>query len=144
MKKQDFHCSFTADVTAEEAFDAINDPKAWWARCFVGQSQKVHDVFSMPFGKTWVNFEVSELIPGKKVAWLVTDCNIDFVSDKKEWKNTQVIFEIKDLGQSVEVSMTHVGLVPQIECYENCERGWNRHFGESLKKLLTEKVGSPA
>ena len=133
-----------ADVTAQKAFEAINDVKAWWARCFDGRAGSVHDVFSMPFGKTWVNFEVIELVPGRMIAWLVTDCNIDFVRNKKEWKGTTVIFDIKPLRQGVEVSMTHVGLVPQIECYENCERGWNHHFGESLRKLLTEQVGLPA
>jgi hypothetical protein len=144
MKKQDYHYSFTADVPADEAFDAINDVKAWWATCFEGHATAVHDLFSMPFGKTWVNFEVIELVPGQMVAWLVTDCNIEFVRDKKEWNGTTVIFRIKPLAQGVEVSMTHVGLVPDVECYENCERGWNHHFGESLKKLLTEKVGLPA
>jgi hypothetical protein len=144
MKKQDYHHSFTADVTAEEAFEGINDVKAWWARCFDGQAEAVQDSFSMPFGKTWVNFEVTELVPGKKVVWLVTDCNIEFVRDKKEWKGTTVVFEIRPVAQGVEVSITHVGLVPEVECYSDCERGWNHHFGESLRKLLIEKVGLPA
>ncbi|HUB62207.1 MAG TPA: SRPBCC domain-containing protein [Puia sp.] len=144
MKSQDYHCSFTADVSAEEAFDAINDVKAWWATCFEGHARAVHDKFSMPFGKTWVDFEVVELVPGKRVVWLVTDCNIEFVRDKKEWKDTRVVFEINPAGRGVEVSLTHVGLVPQIECYEDCEQGWNHHFGKSLLKLLTEKVGLPA
>jgi hypothetical protein len=144
MKKQDYHNSFTEEVSAEEAFDAINDVKAWWAKCFVGHSTTVHDTFSMPFGKTWVNLEVIELIPGRKIVWLCTDCNIEFVQDKKEWKGTTVAFEIEPKSNGVEVSMTHFGLAPEVECYENCERGWNHHFGESLRKLLTGKVGLPA
>jgi hypothetical protein len=144
MKTQDYHHQFTADVTAEEAFDAINDVKAWWARCFDGHAEAVHDRFSMPFGKTWVNFEVVESVPGKKTVWLVTDCNIEFVRDKKEWKGTKVVFEISPVAKGVAVSITHVGLVPEAECYADCERGWNHHFGESLRKLLIEKVGLPA
>ncbi|HTR30982.1 MAG TPA: SRPBCC domain-containing protein [Puia sp.] len=144
MKKQDYHNSFTAEVTAEEAFDAINDVKAWWAKCFDGHATAVHDTFSMPFGKTWVNFEVTELAPGRKVAWLCTDCNIEFVRDKKEWKGTTVVFEIAPAANGVEVSMTHFGLAPEVECYENCERGWNHHFGESLRRLIIEKAGLPA
>lgn len=144
MKKQDYHYEFVADVSAEEAFDAINDVKAWWATCFKGHSESVHDLFSMPFGKTWVNFEVTELVPEKRVVWFVTDCNIEFVKDKKEWKDTTVVFEIEPLAQGVKVSMTHIGLLPEVECYANCERGWNHHFGESLRNLLIEKVGMPA
>ena len=144
MKSQDYHQSFVADVTADEAFDAINDVKAWWTKSFEGHSESVHDLFSTPFGKTWVKFEVTEMVPGRKIVWLVTDCNIEFVKDKKEWKDTKVVFEIESVAQGVKVSMTHVGLVPDVECYANCERGWNHHFGESLRKLLIEKVGLPA
>jgi hypothetical protein len=144
MKKQDYHNSFLIEATAEEAFDAINDVKAWWAKCFEGHATSVHDTFSMPFGKTWVNFEVTELTPGRKVAWLCTDCNIEFVQDKKEWKGTTVVFEIEPEANGVKVSMTHFGLAPEVECYENCERGWNHHFGESLRKLISGKVGLPA
>src|SRR5579872_627331 len=120
MKALNYHHRFTADVTPEEAFDAINDVKAWWARCFEGHAEAVHDLFSMPFGKTWVNFEVIESVPGQKIVWLVTDCNIEFVEDKKEWKDTTVVFEIRPVGSGVEVSMTHIGLVPEVECYANC------------------------
>ncbi len=37
--------------------------------------------------------------------------------------------------------MTHVGLVPEAECYNDCKAGWDKHVGESLLKLLTEGKG---
>jgi hypothetical protein len=144
MKSQDYHCSFTADVTAEEAFDGINDVGRWWAKNFEGHSKTVHDIFTVRFGKTWVTFEVTESVPGRKVVWQVTDCYLDFISDKKEWNGTSIVFEIKPAEGAVEVGMTHVGLVPGAECFEDCQQGWNHHFGESLRKLLTEQVGLPA
>jgi Activator of Hsp90 ATPase homolog 1-like protein len=144
MQNQDYHYEFTAAVSADEAYDAINDVKAWWARCFEGHAQAVHDTFAMPFGKTWLQFVVIELQPGRKVVWLVTDCNIEFVQDKKEWKGTQVIFDIIPSSDGVRVAMTHIGLLPELECYDNCEKGWNKHIGESLRKLLIEKIGAPA
>ena len=39
--------------------------------------------------------------------------------------------------------MTHVGLVPGIECYEDCEKGWDFYIKESLFKFLTEGKGLP-
>ena len=33
--------------------------------------------------------------------------------------------------------------VPGVECYENCETGWDHYIKESLFKLLTEKKGLP-
>jgi hypothetical protein len=55
-----------------------------------------------------------------------------------------IVYEIIPAGDGVRVGMTHVGLVPEVECFENCQRGWNHHFGESLRKLLNEQVGMPA
>jgi hypothetical protein len=37
--------------------------------------------------------------------------------------------------------MTHAGLVPGVECYGNCEKGWDFYVGESLLRLLTENTG---
>lgn len=39
--------------------------------------------------------------------------------------------------------MTHIGLVPGIECYEDCQQGWDEHFKESLLQLMTGEVGMP-
>lgn len=144
MKRQDYHFSFVAHVTADEAFEGINDVKAWWAKNFEGHSEAVHDVFTVRFGKTWVTFEVTESVPGKWIAWQVTDCYLDFIRNKTEWNGTKIMYEITPVADGVRVEMTHVGLAPGVECFEMCERGWNHHFGESLQKLLTEKTGMPA
>ena len=39
--------------------------------------------------------------------------------------------------------MTHIGLVPKVECYEKCEAVWKFFVGESLRKLLNENMGMP-
>ena len=39
--------------------------------------------------------------------------------------------------------MTHIDLIPEIECYENCGKGWNFYTGESLTKLINEEAGMP-
>ena len=144
MKQQDFQGSFTADVTAQEAFDAINDVRGWWAKNFDGSSHRLNDVFTVTFGKTFVTFQVSEFVPNKRVVWKVTDCYLHWINDKKEWNGTSVRFDISGEGRKTQVTMTHIGLVPQAECYQDCENGWNEHFGESLVKLLTEQSGMPA
>lgn len=143
MKQQDYHRSITADVSPEEAFDSINDVTAWWAKNFEGHSQRLNDVFTVRFGETWVTFRVSEFVPGKVVTWAVTDCNLHWIKTKKEWNGTSVRFEISKEGEQTRVTMTHIGLVPGAECYNDCENGWNEHFGESLLKLLTEHAGFP-
>ena len=76
--------------------------------------------------------------------WQVTDCNLDRLHDKKEWNGTTVVWDISsDDGGTTRVHMTHVGLVPGVECYDECKRGWDFCVGKSLQKLLAEGTGLP-
>jgi hypothetical protein len=95
-------------------------------------------------GKTWVSFRVVESVLGKRLVWLVTNCYLDFVNDKKEWKGTRVVWDISKGKDGATIELTHVGLVPSVECYGVCNAGWNKHMGTGLLKLLTEKEGAPA
>jgi len=143
MRTSDFAITIMVDQTPAEAFDAIADVPGWWNENFKGSAKSLDDVFSIQFGETFVDFKIVELAPEKKAVWLVTDCNLHWLADKKEWNGTQVVWDIAAFGKSTEITMTHVGLVPEIECFENCKKGWNFFIGESLFKLLTEKRGLP-
>jgi hypothetical protein len=41
-----------------------------------------------------------------------------------------------------EIDFTHIGMVPEIECYEVCEKGWNGHIN-TLEKFINEGKGLP-
>lgn len=77
------------------------------------------------------------------MVWLVTDCNLQWLKNKKEWKGTQIEWEISTLDHSTRIDFTHVGLFPEIECYDDCRKGWNFYVTESLFKLITEGEGLP-
>jgi hypothetical protein len=144
MTTADFTATIVVDQTPQAAFDAIADVSAWWAKNFKGNSKNVNDVFSVKFGETFVDFKITESVPGKKVVWLVTDCNLHWLSDKKEWNGTRVVWDINPIGNATEIVMTHIGIVPEAECYNDCSAGWNEHIKSSLYKLLSEGVGLPA
>ena len=141
MKKHDYQKSFNAGVTAKEAFENITNVAGWWTASFKGSAKTVNDEFEVTFGKTKVNFKVTESVPYKKLVWLVTDCYLDWLNDKTEWKGTKVVWNISEENKSAKVEMTHVGLVPGIECYNDCEAGWNQYVGESLPKLISAAKG---
>ncbi len=143
MNQQNYQCSIAADFTPQEAFDGINQVNAWWAKNFEGSAEKLNDVFTVHFGETFVTFKVTQSIPGKEIAWEVTDCYLPWLKDKTEWNGTTVAFKISPLGDETQVTMTHIGLVPEVECFDACEAGWNKHFKGSLFKLLTEHAGVP-
>ena len=143
MKKQDYNATIVVKSTPAEAFKQINRVSAWWTDSVKGHSEDLGDVFSVHFGDTFVNFKIVESVPGKKVVWLVTDCHIPWLKDIKEWKDTMVSFDISGEKGETKINFTHIGLVPEVECYANCERGWNQYVKESLFKLLTEGKGAP-
>jgi hypothetical protein len=78
-----------------------------------------------------------------KVAWLVLDNYFNFIEDKTEWKGTKINFEIARKGDKTEVHFTHVGLVPEYECYGVCSNAWGSYINGSLKKLITTGKGNP-
>jgi hypothetical protein len=143
MNQQNYQSSIAADFTPREAFEAINQVNQWWAKNFEGSAEKLNDVFTVHFGETFVTFKVIKNIPEKKIAWYVTDCWLPWLKDKKEWNGTTVQFEIVPLDDETQITMTHIGLVPEVECFGACEAGWNKHFKGSLLKLLTEHAGVP-
>jgi hypothetical protein len=143
MTAQDYSASITANLTAAATAKRINRVADWWTASFTGASEKIGDAFSVRWGETFVDFVVVDYVPVKKIVWRVTDCNLPFVEDKKEWKNTEVVFDISSHGGATTVTMTHFGLEPGVECFEACSTGWNFFITESLQNLLSENQGMP-
>ncbi|MEP7372064.1 MAG: SRPBCC domain-containing protein [Chitinophagaceae bacterium] len=143
MKKQDYTTTITVNTTAQEAFKIINNVPGWWTTIFEGHSEKLNDVFTVRFGETFITVKIIELIPGRKIGWHIIDCYKHWLKDKKEWRDTAMSWEIFPANNATQISFTHFGLVPGIECYEGCEKAWNFYVNESLFKLLTQGKGKP-
>jgi hypothetical protein len=143
MEKKNFNRTITVNASAEEAMKKINQVNLWWAKNFSGRAEKLNDKFTVRFGETFVDFLISELVPNKKVAWKVTDCNLHWINAKKEWNSTEVVFEISSENNKSKIDFTHVGLVPGVECYNDCEVGWNSHVTISLANFINEGKGQP-
>jgi hypothetical protein len=143
MKHQDFNCSITTNVTAEEAMEAISRVQDWWVTNFEGASQKLGDVFTARVGGTFVTFNITEFIPDSKIVWTVTNCYFPWLRDKTEWMGTKIIFEVSNENNLTTINLTHLGLVPKNEGYDNFVKGWKVYVQGSLLKLLNESIGQP-
>jgi len=143
MKRKNFHVAINVNTSAEEAFKKIKQVNKWWAKKVTGKCEKLNDKFLVDFGTTWVDFQITELLPSKKVVWRVTDCNLEWIKNKKEWNGTDVVFEIFEKENKIEIGFTHLGLIPSLECYEDCKAGWTEHVTESLIKFINEGKGMP-
>jgi len=141
MNNQDYTTKFTVDQSPEEAFAAINDPRAWWTGEFEGITDKLGSEFTYEYKPHHFSKQkVVEFIPGKKVVWLVTESKLNFLKDKSEWDGTKVTFDIAKKGDKTQVRFTHLGLKPDIECYGACSNAWGSLVGKSLKSLIETGV----
>jgi hypothetical protein len=121
MTRQDFTCSITANIPLTEAFDAVaKRVPEWWTKNFEGNSQNTGDVFSTHFGETCGTFKIEEIIPCKKIVWRVIDCNLHFLTNKKEWKDTKMLREFSNNNNVSQIQFTPIGLTTLLECYEDC------------------------
>ena len=140
--KKDFSSSITAKISAGEAIKKISNVPEWWGITFSGNSKKQNDKFEVKMtGDSFFNITVLELIPDKRVVWLVTDCNMPWYKDKKEWANTKLIFDLNEHNGTTDLKFTHEGLTPDIECYKDCETGWTHWIKTSLFSYLTTGKG---
>lgn len=144
MTDQSYTTSFTVDRPAREVFDAINDVRSWWNEDLTGEtdsvgSQFVHEVT----GIHRASIKVTELVPGKTVVWRVLDNWMSFIQDQSEWKGTEIRFDLSDKDGRTDVRFTHVGLVPDYECFDVCHDAWGIYINGSLRSLITTGVGRP-
>ena len=80
-----------------------------------------------------------EQVPGKKVVWLVTDAKLSFVDKTDEWNGTQICFDISKEGDKTKIVFTHIGLVPEFQCYHSCAPAWTQYIQERLVDVLSIK-----
>jgi hypothetical protein len=147
-ENKNYHRTITVNATSEEAMRKISQVNHWWKTDFYGSAEKLNDKFTVPFGelngeKSFVDFVVSEFVPNKKVVWKVTNCNLPWFKDKTEWNNTEVVFQISPDGNKTKIDFTHIGLVPGVECYDACEKGWDGHVTNSLVSFINNGKGMP-
>ena len=144
MKNQHYTATITVDKPVHDTFKAINNVSKWWTDDLTGRSQKLNDEFTVQFGDIHkTSQKIIEFVPDRKVVWLVTESRLNFIEDKEEWKNTKISFELSGQDDKTEIHFAHIGLVPEVECFKSCSKGWDYYIKGSLFKFLTEGKGTP-
>lgn len=139
-----FNITFIVDKPADEVFNAVGNISQWWTENVKGNSLKPGDEFTVQFGdKHFSKQKLVEVIPNKRIEWLVTDSKLNWLKNKQEWTGTRIVFEISDRDQRIELRFTHIGLSPDVECYEGCSNAWSQYIRSSLFKLITTGQGQP-
>jgi len=133
--------SFETDRSAEDVFNILKNPHTWWTGIYgeiiEGRFNAVGDEFTYKAGDGlhYSEQKVTELVPGKRIVWLITKSNLSFLQQKDEWTGTSVEMTITPHGDKTHVQFTHRGLVPAIECYGACSGAWTQYMN-NLKQYV--------
>jgi hypothetical protein len=144
MQDQNFTTTILVDQSPKEVFDAINNVRGWWSEEIEGGTSKLNDEFNYHFQDVHIcKMKLIEVVPNKKVVWLVLENYFKFTNDKSEWVNTKIIFETDQKDDKTQLRFTHEGLVPEYECYDICNNAWTQYIQQSLASLISTGKGQP-
>lgn len=142
MNNQNFTTAILVSQSPAEVFKAINNPKAWWSEDIDGDTGKLHAEWTYHFADSHrCKMKTIEMIPGKKVVWLIEDNYFKSIKDKSEWVGNKITFEIFKQGNKTQMVFTQIGLVPAYECYNVCRDAWTGFIQKSLQSLVTTGKG---
>ncbi len=142
MTNTNYNTRILLNKSATEVFNAIMNVSGWWQGEINGNTEKSGDVFTYRMKEFHFSEQkIIDIIPNKKIVWLVTDSQLNFIKQKDEWTGTKIIFEISEMDNQTELLFTHEGLNPAIECYNDCSNGWEKLITESLYSLIMTGKG---
>ena len=144
-KAANFTITFEVDQTPEEVFAAINQVRGWWSGKIEGVTDQPGASFSYQHEDMHSSLQtITEMVPGKRIVWHVSNSRLSFIKDPSEWNDTDVVFDISRKADKTECRFTHVGLTPSIECFGACSGGWTFYINDSLRSFITTGRGDPS
>ena len=144
IQDSNFNLTFLVDQSPAEVFEAVKNVRGWWSENLEGGSEELNDEFIYRHGSFhYSKHKLTEVIPFQKIVWLTIDSKLTFVEKQNEWNGTEMIFEISKEGGQTKLKITHLGLIPDFQCFEGCSKGWTHYLKNSLLPLITKGKGIP-
>lgn len=144
MENKSFTATILVDQSPSKAFDAIKNFRAWWSEEIEGSTDQLNEEFFYHYKDIHLcKLKLIEMVPDKKLVYLVLENQFNFIEDKTEWIGTKLIFDITQEDDKTKVNFTHEGLVPEYECYKVCNDAWSGYIKKSLYNLITTGKGEP-
>ena len=135
------------DADTAAVYAALTTPeglRGWWTQdCDVETA--VGDTIHFRFGANYKDMQIEQLEPGRLVQWQCTRAHIAAgqLRRRDEWVGTQVVFRMSPVaGGRTRLDFEHIGLVPEMDCYELCSGGW-QYFLTSLQQYAGTGRGTP-
>ncbi|HYC87012.1 MAG TPA: SRPBCC domain-containing protein [Chryseosolibacter sp.] len=144
MTHSNFSMSFLVNKSPEKVFDTVLDVRRWWTGLYDETIEGRSDILNESFtfraggGAHYSKHKLIEAIPHAKVTWETTDAALSFVQRKTEWTGTKMSFTISKKDNKTQLTFTHEGLVPEMECYDSCSGAWSQYLREKLMTVLSK------
>lgn len=149
MSNLNYQSIITVNNTPAAAYKALTEGfEFWWTKpdkpiYKTGDAAK----FTFPPGKSFWTFEATVLQPDKRIEMQCIDAMHMHEGQpeaiEREWLGTTVIWKITPDGESTVIQLEHVGLMPNLYCYDICQDGWDYFFTKSLKAYMNNGIGQP-
>ena len=113
MERHNFTVSLLVDQSPNEVFRTITNVREWWSGLYSevieGATEKLNDEFTFRAGDGvhYSKQKLVEIVPNKKLVWLVTESELNFLKKKDEWNGTKISFQISKKGEKTRVVFTH-------------------------------------
>lgn len=136
----DYTASISSTADVEATARAIRDEMhVWWSL----RVEKTDTQVTIRFHNSHVTFAFDAGGSDTQFSWTCIDANmiIEDVADHTEWRGTKLLWQITQTEMGCDLSLTHQGLNPDLQCHRVCQAGWGRYFEHSLKNHLN---GAPA
>lgn len=141
---KNYTTTILVDKDISSAFRSIQNFRAWWSEEIDGITNMVGETFFYHYKDVHLcKLQLTEADIDKKLVYLVIDNAFNFTEDKTEWINTKLIFDLSTEGNKTQIVFTHMGLVPEYECYAICNDAWTSYIQGSLKELIETGTGKP-
>ncbi|WP_262694414.1 SRPBCC family protein [Kordiimonas aquimaris] len=145
----DYNKTIATTADAKTAYAALTTGyQHWWTKPD-RPLQKVGDraKFTFPPGISFWTFEAMKLELNKHIELrCVVAMHVHEGKAKEietEWLDTRVIWSIEEKNGVTNITLHHIGLTPDLLCFDICTAGWDFFFTESLKAYLDTGTGTP-
>ncbi len=139
-QQQDFQTTLNLTASPETVYEALattSGVSRWWAPAT--GSASTGGGLDFRFGEHLVRFRVTEADRPTRVRWYTVDCDV-----MPDWIGTTIAFDLSSTETGgTTVRFRHVGLVPQLDCYEQCSTDWGHFLHSSLVSYIETGAGHP-
>ena len=139
-----YHSKLSVSLHPRIVFEAISKEMSQWWTEMSAPITRIGDTTTARFedGTTW-SFKAVSIVQDQLIELHCYHANhihhVTTPNMRSEWAGTSLRFELHKAGTATEITFTHIGLTPELSCYEICHSGWDHFFGSAFKMYLANK-----